>query len=358
MDILDLIKAFILTAISSYLLVYPIKKVAIKYRFLDFPEERKIHKMITPRLGGLAIALSVGIGIIYLKPESEALTSVILGGIVILIIGMIDDRYQIRPIVKLFGQFLATTFVISGGIIIERITIPIFGLVDLGSFSVIITMLWIVGVTNAINLIDGLDGLASGVVTISLLSILYMAIDDSDIFVVMMTVILIGSNVGFLFHNFYPARIYMGDTGSMFLGYSISILSTMGLFKNVALFSFVLPVIVLAVPIFDTLFAIVRRASSGKGIMKPDKKHIHYQLLSAGFSHRTTVLIIYVFSIVFGIIAILFTKASLSFAFILSIILLLLLQFFAELVGAVKEERALFTKMANKRLKKGKKSNF
>lgn len=357
MDILDLAIGFVVTLVSTYLLVYPVKKIAIRYRFLDIPNERKIHTKVTPRLGGLAIALGVTVGLLYFRPSDPSLPSVIFGGLIIIGIGMLDDRLQLRPIVKLFGQFVATTFVISGGLIIEKVTIPIFGLIELNSFSVIITMLWIVGITNAINLIDGLDGLASGVVTISLISILVMAITDEQQLVIVLTLVLIASNIGFLFHNFYPAKIYMGDTGSMFLGYSIAIISMMGLFKNVAILSFVIPIVVLAVPIFDTLFAILRRMANGKGIMKPDKKHIHYQLLSAGFSHRQTVLIIYFFSAVFGLIAILYTKASLLLAIILSIILLLLLQFFAEFVGAVKIEKAHLTKMARGTMKKTKKRN-
>lgn len=352
MSVQQIITGAILSLLTTVLSVYPVKALAIKYHFLDIPNERKIHTHITPRLGGLAIALGVMVGMIYLKPQDPALPSVILGGVTILIIGMLDDRYQLRPIVKLFGQFLATTFVISGGLIVEQVTLPFLGLVQLGSFSVFLTMLWIVGVTNAINLIDGLDGLASGVVTISLISILIMAITDNNTLVIILSAILIGSNIGFLFHNFHPAKIYMGDTGSMFLGYSIAVISIMGLFKNVAIFSFILPIIVLAVPIFDTLFAIVRRAGTGEGIMKPDKQHIHYQLLSAGFSHRKTVLIIWMFSAVFGVIAILYTKVALLTAMVLSIVLLLILQFFAEFVGAIHVDRAHLSKIAKGTLKK------
>lgn len=355
MDTQQLIIAGLLSLIVTFVLVYPVKAIAVRYGFLDMPNERKVHTTPIPRIGGVAIAIGVTVGLIYLRPIEPAMSSIILGGITILVIGLLDDKYQLRPIVKLFGQFLATTFVISGGLIIERVTLPVFGLVELGNFSVILTMLWIVGVTNAINLLDGLDGLASGVVTISLVSILTMAVTDSNLVVVMIAVVLIGSNIGFLFHNFHPAKIYMGDTGSLFLGYSIAIISMLGLFKNVALFSFILPIIVLAVPIFDTLFAIVRRAASGEGIMKPDKKHIHYRLLEAGFSHRKTVLIIYGFSAVFGLIAILFTRASLAIAMVLAVLLLIILQFFAEFVGAVHVDRAHLSKIARETMKKNKK---
>src|SRR5699024_7036014 len=253
----------------------------------------------------------------------------------IIITGLLDDRYDIRPVVKLSGQLIAASFLISSGLIIERITLPFLGVVELGFVSVLITVLWVVGITNAINLIDGLDGLATGVSTIALTSMLIMAVIDVRVAAVYLSVILIGANLGFLFHNFHPATIYMGDTGSNFLGYMIAAISMLGLFKNVALFSFIIPVIILAVPIFDTLFAIVRRAANKEGIMIADNKHIHYQLLASGFSHRTTVLIVYVFSILFGAMAILFSYASYTLTFVITFLVLVLIHFLAELAGIV-----------------------
>lgn len=340
MNIINLTITFFITLVSTLLLVIPIKKIAFKYKFLDQPNERKIHKKITPRLGGVAIYLGVAIGLLYLQPSHPKLMSIILGATVIVIIGVIDDKYQVKPQIKLIGQLLAAIIVISDGIIIERITLPFFGLVEFNLvFSFLITILWIVGITNAINLIDGLDGLASGVSTIGLLSILVMAIFDGDNLVIVLSTILIAGNLGFLYHNFYPAKIYMGDTGSMLLGYSISVLSTIGLFKNVTIFSFIVPIIILAIPIFDTIFVIVRRISDGKSILLADNKHIHYRLLEVGFSHRTTVLIIYGFSVLFGVIAILFSKSSLEVTIILTIALFLLLQSLAELLGVVGNEK-------------------
>src|SRR5690625_416737 len=187
-------------------------------------------------------------------------------------------------------------------------------MIDLGMFSVLITVLCVIGVTNAINLIDVLDGLATGISTIAFLSLLTMTIADLQIFAAYLCIVIIGANLGFLYHNFYPAKIYMGDTGSNFLGYMIAVISMLGLFKNIALLSFVIPIIVLAVPIFDTLFAIIRRLLNKQRIMKPDNKHIHYQLLRVGFTHRQSVLIMYAFSLLFGILAILFSTASLVFS--------------------------------------------
>lgn len=355
MNITQLIMAFFITLISTLFLVYPIKKIAIRFGFIDLPAERKIHKKATPRLGGLAIFLGTGLGLLFLRPSHPDLFAIVTGSCVIVTIGLLDDKYQIRPLLKLGGQLLAAGIVISAGIIIERITIPVLGTIEFNSWvAVLITVVWIVGVTNAINLIDGLDGLASGITTIGLISILIMAVVDAQIIVIYLATVLIGGNIGFLFHNFYPAKIYMGDTGSMFLGFSIAVISTIGLFKNVTLFSFIIPVIVLAIPIFDTLFAIIRRMINGENIFLPDKKHIHYQLLSAGFSHRTTVLILYGFAASFGTIAIMFSNASMVSAFILSLALLVLLQIFGEIVGVIGKGKTPLLKMVRKTYHKAK----
>lgn len=335
LDLLQLTIAFIISFVATLLLVFPIKKFAVKIGAMDVPDHRKVHKEPTARLGGLAIFLGVCISLIYLRPTNDYFMEIIIGAIIIVVTGILDDKFQIRPIIKLAGQLLAAGVVISGGLVIERITIPFLGIVHLEGFSVVISILWIVGIANAINLIDGLDGLASGVTTIALSSILVMAVTDHRVLVIYLCVILIGSNLGFLYHNFHPAKIYMGDTGSMFLGYMVAVISILGLFKNVTLFSFVIPIIVLALPIFDTLFSIVRRVINGEGIMMPDKSHIHHQLLAAGFSHRNTVLLLYAFSSTFGLLAILFSGASLGLALVISFVFIFLLHLFAELVGVV-----------------------
>ncbi|MEC5424522.1 MraY family glycosyltransferase [Virgibacillus sp. C22-A2] len=335
LNYMDLFIAFIIALGSTFLLTYPVKKFAIKVGAVDLPNHRKIHTKITPRLGGLAIFLGAFSGGLYLWPSHPHLPEIVLGALVILLTGALDDRYSIRPVIKLSGQFIAATFLVSSGLIIEKLTLPFIGTIELGFVSVLITVLWVVGITNAINLIDGLDGLAAGVTTIALTSIFIMAIIDAQVMVAYLCIILIGSNLGFLYHNFYPARIYMGDTGSNFLGYMIAVVSMLGLFKNIALFSFIIPIIVLAVPIFDTLFAIIRRAYNKESIMMADNKHIHYQLLALGYSHRKTVLIIYAFSSLFGTMAILFSNASITTALIITLFVLILLHIFAEIIGLV-----------------------
>ncbi|WP_200410953.1 glycosyltransferase family 4 protein [Virgibacillus salexigens] len=335
LNVLDLLIAFVIAILTAFLTTYPVKKFATLVGAVDFPNHRKIHIKVTPRLGGIAIFLGTIAGLLYLQPVHPHLPEIAAGAVVIVLTGAIDDRFTIQPVVKLTGQLIAASFLISSGLIIERLTLPFFGTVELGFISVLITVLWVVGVTNAINLIDGLDGLATGVSTIALISICMMAFIDMQVVAAYFCIALIGSNLGFLYHNFYPAKIYMGDTGSNFLGYMIAVVSMLGLFKNIALFSFIIPIIVLAVPIFDTLFAVIRRAYNKESIMMADNKHVHYQLLQAGYSHRKTVLIIYAFSILFGTMAILFSFASMTTAFLITILVLLLIHLFAEMAGIV-----------------------
>lgn len=332
---IDLFIAFIIALLSTFILTYPVRKMSIKLGILDYPNERKIHQEVIPRLGGLAIILGAFFGGLYLQPHHEHLPEILLGAIVIFITGAIDDKYSIHPFLKLTGQFIAASFLISSGLIIERITLPVLGVIDLGFISILVTVLWIVGITNAINLIDGLDGLATGVTTIALMSMLVMSMIDGQIVPAYLSIVLIGANLGFLYHNFFPAKIYMGDSGSNFLGFMIAAISMLGLFKNVTLFSFIIPVIVLAVPIFDTLLAIFRRALKKENIMRPDNKHIHYQLIANGYSHRKAVLIVYAFSALFGMMAILFSKATLTTSLMITTIVLILLHILAEVAGLI-----------------------
>lgn len=331
----DIFIAFLISLIASFTLTFPIRKLAIKWNIVDHPNYRKIHKKVTPRFGGMAIFLGSFLGILYLWPENEHLLAIIAGAFVIVITGTLDDKYEIRPVIKLTGQFIAASFIVSSGLIIEQITLPFIGKIELGFISVLVTVFWIIGITNAINLIDGLDGLATGVSTIALISISIMAIIDSQLIVLYFSIVLIGANLGFLYHNFYPAKIYMGDTGSNFLGYIIAVISMLGLFKNVALLSFLIPIIILAVPIFDTLFSIIRRIRDKESIMMADNKHVHYQLLRIGFSHRTSVLIMYGFSAVFGGLAIVASQVPLNVAFFIFIFILLVVHIFAEIAGLV-----------------------
>lgn len=332
----EFVIALMMSAMATFILTFFVREFAIKYKFMDIPDFRKIHINPTPRLGGLAIYFGFLIGLLYLQPHSEHMPAIIVGSAIIVITGALDDKYSIRPILKLTGQTSGAGLLVLSGLVIDRVTLPFIGMIDLGFFGIILTLLWIVGITNAINLIDGLDGLATGVSTIALLSMFFMAIMQGQVVAAYLSIVLVGSNLGFLYHNFYPAKIYMGDTGSNFLGYMIAVISILGLFKNIALFSFIIPIVILAVPIFDTLFAIVRRAVTKQRIMAPDNKHIHYQLLNVGFSHRQSVLIMYAFSLVFGVLAIISTQASIITTLIITLFILSMLYLLAEMAGLIR----------------------
>ncbi|MBM7551705.1 glycosyltransferase family 4 protein [Thalassobacillus pellis] len=339
-DITSLIIAFILAVLTSYILTFPIRKLAVKWKVMDYPELRKIHTTITPRMGGVAIFAGVVVALLYLRPQIPEFLPISIGATIIMVTGLLDDRYQLRPLVKLTGQIIAASILIFSGLLIDNITIPLYGMIELNIFvSVIVTFFWIIGITNAINLIDGLDGLATGVSTIALTSITVMAFIDGRMAVILICISIIGSNIGFLFHNFYPAKIYMGDTGSLFLGYSVAVLSMLGLFKSLTFFSFVIPILVLAIPIFDTLFSILRRLINKKPVLEADNQHIHYQLIASGFSHRTTVLIIYAFSALFGVLAVFFSYASFALALGITFLIVFILHLFAEMTGVVKGGR-------------------
>jgi len=339
------IVAFIITFLVSVFITPYVKKFAIKINAVDKPNGRKVHKSIMPRLGGLAIFISAGVGYLFLDINSKYMSEIIIGALIILITGILDDKYTLSPKVKLAGQLCAAFIVVSSGLLIDKVTLPFIGTVYIEYISYPVTILWIVGVTNAINLIDGLDGLAAGVSSIALMSILILAAMDGRLIVVGLCVILIGSTLGFLVHNFYPAKIFMGDTGALFLGYSISIISMLGLFKNVAIFSFIIPIIVLAIPLFDTFFAIIRRLLNKRNISSPDKQHLHYCLVDLGFSHRTSVLIIYLISACFGISAIIFSHATLWSSLFIMILLMIFIQIGAELIGLIGNNKKPFINM-------------
>ena len=240
---------------------------------------------------------------------------------------------EITAKAKLAGQLAAALVVVVwGGLQIEVINLPFIGEFDFGYLSIPITIIWIIGITNAINLIDGLDGLAAGVSTIALIAIAVMAMIMGNVFVVATASILAASSLGFLFFNFHPAKIFMGDTGSLFLGFMISVLALLG-FKNVAVVSLIIPIIILGVPISDTFFAIVRRIRMKQPISAPDKSHLHHCLLRSGFSHRQTVLVIYGLAILFGVAAVLFSQATVWGAILLIVVMLIAIELFVEVIG-------------------------
>lgn len=330
--------AFILCFLCSIIMTPLIKKLAFKVGATDKPNQRKVHQKIMPRLGGLAIYISFLLGLFLLHPDSQYHLAIAVGSIIILATGVLDDIFELSAKLKLSLQIIAALLVVFwGGVEVEFINLPFGGHLDFGAFSVPITVLWIVGVTNAINLIDGLDGLAAGVSSIAFVSITIMAIVMGNMYVMAMGIILLASTLGFLVFNFYPAKIFMGDTGALFLGYMISVLSLLG-FKNVALISFVVPIIILGVPISDTIFAIVRRLYNKNPLSAPDKSHLHHCLLRLGFTHKQTVLLIYAMSIMFGLAAFVFSITTMWGSFLILALILLSIELIVESIGLVNKD--------------------
>lgn len=341
------------TLILALALTPLVKKLAIKIGATDQPNARKVHKKVMPRLGGLAIYLSFLVGFIIFRPVGFDVWPLLIGGTIIIALGVLDDIYELSAKVKLLGQIVAAGVTVIGGMQINFIVIPFADRIEFGFLAVPITILWIVAITNAINLIDGLDGLAAGVSAIALFTIATMAFNMGNTFVSILALLLLGSTIGFLPYNFNPAKIFMGDTGSMFLGYMISVLSVIGLFKNVTFFSLIIPIIVLGVPILDTTFAIIRRIVQKKPLSSPDKYHLHHCLLNLGFSHRQTVIAIYALSALFGIAAVLFTKATVWGAALMLVLLLILIELIVEITGLVsKNYRPLLNLLEGSKMKK------
>ncbi len=325
--------------VCSILITPIVKKLAFKIGATDKPNQRKVHQKIMPRLGGLAIYISFVVGVLITQPQStnpNTLIAVMIGSAIVVITGILDDMFELSAKVKFLAQIIAAAVVIFyGGVQVEFINLPFSeSQLEFGFLSIPITFLWIVGITNAINLIDGLDGLAAGVSSIALITISVMAILIPNPFVMVMGAILLASTLGFLIFNFYPAKIFMGDTGALFLGYMIAVLSLLG-FKNVTMISLIIPVIILGVPISDTFFAILRRIVNKKPLSAPDKSHLHHCLLGIGYTHRQTVLIIYAMAAFFGLAAVIFSQAKMVGSIILILTLLIVIEVLAEKIGLV-----------------------
>ncbi len=326
-----------ISLIASLCLTPLVKKLAYKWGITDKPNHRKVHTKVMPRLGGLAIYISFIIGLFILRPDDPHTLPIIIGSVLIVLTGIIDDVKELSAKYKLVGQLAAAIVVVIGGLDVEFINLPFGGKLEFGLLSIPLTILWIVGITNAINLIDGLDGLAAGVSSIAFITISFMAFLQGDLFVLSIALILLGSTLGFLVYNFHPAKIFMGDTGALFLGYMIAVLSLLG-FKNVTFFSLVIPVIILGVPISDTFFAIIRRVVNKQPLASPDKSHLHHCLLNSGFSHRQAVLLIYAIAALFSLAAVIFSMATVWGSLLIVAILLITIQLFVEIFGLVSKD--------------------
>lgn len=302
------VSPFITAMIITYLATPIIIKLSHQVGALDQPDHRKVHSRVMPRLGGIGIYLGFVLSALFFTELTQQHLGIFLGGTLILILGIVDDIRGLSPKTKLLGQITAALVVALMGVTVNFISNPLDGLFDLGPLGIPFTLLWIVSITNAVNLIDGLDGLASGISTIALVTFSLIAYSMGQVVVPLLALALAGAVLGFLRYNFFPARIFLGDSGSMFLGFNVAVLAVYGLLKGVTLVAFVIPILILGVPILDTIFAIIRRFYRHKPIFKPDKSHIHHRLLRKGFSHRQVVMIIYLISLCFSVSAILVTR--------------------------------------------------
>ncbi len=273
--------------------------LANKIKAIDVPkDERRVHKKPIPLIGGLAIFYGFVISVLCFAVIDRPTMGILIGSTIMVTVGVIDDMRDLNAKVKLLFQILSALIVIYFGIEVEHIANPVSNwigpkYIKLGLWSIPLTIVWIVGVTNAVNLIDGLDGLAVGVSSIASVALLSLTIISQNLNVAILIAALAGAGFGFLPYNFNPAKIFMGDTGSTFLGFVLACISIQGLMKMYALISFAVPVLILGLPIFDTMFAIIRRIAKKKPIMSPDRGHLHHRLIDMGFSQRQTVTILY-----------------------------------------------------------------
>lgn len=320
----------LLTAFVVALATTPLaKKVAIRTGAIDMPgkvgtdSERHLHKQPTPRMGGLAIFLGFFVSVLLFAPLGPKNISMLVGAVIIVILGALDDIYDLPAKWKLAVQLGAAAIAVLGGnrIYFFSRLMSLDGHWNLGVLSIPITLFWIVLVTNAVNLIDGLDGLAAGVSTISCVSLMIIALVYSNPGVAIVTSALAGGCIGFLPYNRPPAKIFMGDTGSTLLGYVMAVASIQGLFKFYAIISFVIPFLMLGVPIFDTCFAVVRRVYHGESPFKADREHVHYRLMDMGFSKKQTVAVLYGISGLLGVTAVVTAASGLSRGLILLVML-------------------------------------
>ena len=313
LPLIGIVAAALVVALVVALVATPVvKNLAIRVKAVDVPKDgRRMHDHPIPRMGGLAIFFGFILSAIIFVPLETPIRGMLLGGVIIVILGIFDDIYALPALPKLIVQIVAAVIAVWSGNVIETISNPnIFSndlYWELGWLSIPVTVIWIVAVTNAVNLIDGLDGLACGVSTISSMTVLVIALTVAEPTVAVLMACLAGGCIGFLPYNTNPAKIFMGDTGSTFLGYVLAVVSIQGLFKYYTLISFVVPFLMLGLPIFDTCFAFIRRIAHGQSPMHADRSHIHHRLIDMGLNQKQAVAVLYVISAILGLSAVVLT---------------------------------------------------
>ena len=323
----NIIEILLITFLLSYSLVFVTKKLAFHVGAIDLPNERKVHQKPMPRLGGLAIYGAFLFGYMMYGSLTTQMLSILIGAFIIILLGVLDDIKPIRAKYKFLVQLVSAVIVVFyGKLFFYEISILGLNLAFSNLVGQLISIFFILGAVNAINLIDGLDGLCAGVsaiyfITVAIIAFILNQLNGLDI---ILCLIMIGSTLGYLVHNFPPAKTFMGDSGSTFLGFMIAIIALLG-FKVTTITSLAIPIVILAIPIFDTLFAILRRLIHHKNIGQPDKEHLHHQLLKMKFSPRKTILIIYGINILFSAVSIFYVVGDEYVAIVIYIILMVLL---------------------------------
>ncbi|GAB5052699.1 glycosyltransferase family 4 protein [Pediococcus ethanolidurans] len=341
----EIIVSLFATAIISAVLTPFVRRLAFKVGAVDEPSARRVNKIPMPTMGGLAIFLAFNFATFFLlraQIPTRQLWGIFGGECIIVLTGIIDDIFVLKPYQKMIGISLAAIEVfVFANVRMTTLTIPFLGTVGLGWLSFPITYLWIAAITNAINLIDGLDGLATGVSIIALFTTGITGLfflPTPNIYTVIMIFTLVAAEIGFLPYNFFPARIYLGDTGALFIGFMISVFSLSGL-KNATFISVIIPVMILGVPITDTVFAMLRRILNKQSISQADKRHLHHRLMQMGLTHRQTVFVIYGISLIFSFIALLYPISPIWGSVLLTIGILIGLELFVEAIGLVGQDR-------------------
>jgi len=309
------VAALLAAAVVALVSTPVVRSLAFRVGAVDIPKDnRRMHKHPIPRMGGLAIFFGFMLSVLVFLPLTNQLRSMLLGSVVIVVLGIFDDIYALPAKPKFLVQILSALIAVWGGNRIDFLSNPnIFSsepFWELGLLAIPFSVLWIAAITNAVNLIDGLDGLACGVSTISSITLLVIALIVSEPDVAIITAALAGACIGFLPYNLNPAKIFMGDTGSTFLGFILAVVSIQGLFKFYTIISFAVPFLMLGLPIFDTCFAILRRLAKGQSPMAPDRLHIHHRLIDMGFSQKQAVATLYIVSAILGLSAVVLTTSG------------------------------------------------
>jgi UDP-GlcNAc:undecaprenyl-phosphate GlcNAc-1-phosphate transferase len=309
-------------------------KLAKKWGAIAHPGGRHVHNRPIPRLGGLAIYAAFWIAALVTQVWNESIWGLFIGSTMILAVGIWDDIREIRPLYKLYWQIAAAAVLLAFGFSMNSISLPLMGTINfndygLSALGLILMLFWVVGLVNTVNVSDGLDGLAAGICFIVALLLFWSAnriVDQPAAHsAANLMLALAGALLGFLFFNFPPARVFMGDSGSMFLGYIIGGISIMGLLKTATILGLVFPLLVLGMPVTDLTFAIIRRKLRGQSIAKADRGHLHHRLLDAGFTQRQAVLLMYGISACFGLSAVLGAKGQWIWALVVLCVVFALL---------------------------------